>query len=877
MSLAKTLIKKRKLVIVLWIVALVAAFPALMGYSHFISYSTSNASGNSSESAIANNLLQKAIPQNESLTVVVNQDPYGNLSLISSVLSFQSAIASSNITNVTGSSSPFSAYESYLNGVLNGSLGDIRGLYSSMSNASTIVFGFPHSFLLNWSKYNYNASEIYQAASDSGFNGSAYQSLFLDKVNSTVSAGNITDPSAIVQQAINESSFVTYNQSAFAYTVSNELTVQNYTTGVPGLVSNFLYGITGYRISENLILSAVNSSNPGNYYVTHWGLADVPKFISSPFISGDNSTFLINVEFNTPSGYVGSNGSTPSQIATPQVESLVSSHLGSFASLTGQGAIAYQTQQITAQSGIAFAFIFVILAIAVFITLLSYKASLVTLVLVSIATALGYVAIYITGLIFHSVDYVVNYTLTAVILGVATDYIVFVLSRFRQEIRLGRPEDEAVETAVSKAGKAVLISGVTVAASLGMFTFIPGFRTWGSVLFIAIMLTVIMEVTLLPAIMKILGPKIFLKKGLKPLGQDHHRYSFFYKASKFSTKRKALVLGVIFILAAPAIYMFFTLPTTYNFNTGLPGDLSSVQALKTIEEKFGANVIYPVYVIVPLSGNSSGGNITQSDFSTLHSVSALLNGTSGLNKIIGPFQNNETTQSLVSSYLFDSGNYSYFIAYTQYNPYSTQAEKIVNNLRDNSTILVGGITSSVIDQKAQNNVTYSELAVLIVAAISVILFVSFRSPKYPVISLSGVFFSIVWTTAILFFITTYILHETLIYLIPIILFVILMSLGNDYTVFVISRIKEEENSDDKDEGIARGMVGSGKVVTSLGLILAASLGSLAFIPVGFLQQLGIAFIISLILDTFIIRTLYFPAMVSLLTRRGKRGGDAGKI
>ena len=66
------------------------------------------------------------------------------------------------------------------------------------------------------------------------------------------------------------------------------------------------------------------------------------------------------------------------------------------------------------------------------------------------------------------------------------------------------------------------------------------------------------------------------------------------------------------------------------------------------------------------------------------------------------------------------------------------------------------------------------------------------------------------------------------------------------------------------------MVSSGKVVTSLGLILAASLGSLAFIPVGFLTQLGIAFIISLLLDTFVIRTFYFPAMVALLDRSEKK-------
>ena len=69
------------------------------------------------------------------------------------------------------------------------------------------------------------------------------------------------------------------------------------------------------------------------------------------------------------------------------------------------------------------------------------------------------------------------------------------------------------------------------------------------------------------------------------------------------------------------------------------------------------------------------------------------------------------------------------------------------------------------------------------------------------------------------------------------------------------------------------MVGSGAVVTSLGVILAVSLGSLAFVPYGFLQQIGIAFVISLLLDTFIIRTLYFPAMLRIFQRVSDK--DAG--
>ncbi len=122
----------------------------------------------------------------------------------------------------------------------------------------------------------------------------------------------------------------------------------------------------------------------------------------------------------------------------------------------------------------------------------------------------------------------------------------------------------------------------------------------------------------------------------------------------------------------------------------------------------------------------------------------------------------------------------------------------------------------------------------------------------------------------LYLISNYLLHIQLIYLIPIILFIILFSLGNDYTVFISSRIVEEVKKENFEEGLRKGMVGSAKTVTSLGLILAISLGSLAFIPVAFLEELGLAFVISLVIDTFIIRTFYFPSMLSIFHRKGEK-------
>ena len=241
---------------------------------------------------------------------------------------------------------------------------------------------------------------------------------------------------------------------------------------------------------------------------------------------------------------------------------------------------------------------------------------------------------------------------------------------------------------------------------------------------------------------------------------------------------------------------------------------------------------------------------------------------SGVKQVVGP--NLVVSSAGPDPFIFNQGRNAYFLVFAGFDPYSQQALNMVGQLRQNPSFTVGGLTSSVIDLQASTNVAYARLEVLILVVIAVILAVSFRSLKYPLISLSGVFISITWTTGILYFISTYILGESLIFLIPLVLFVILMSLGNDFTVFIFTRVKEEQGKFGFDEGLGRGMVGSGAVVTALGMILAVSLGSLGLVPFGFLQQIGIAFVVSLVLDTFVIRTFYFPAMIRLLDGHGSR-------
>ena len=870
MNISKTLIKRRKIIVIIWIIAFIVSIPAITTYSNYISYSSSSSSATNTESAIASQILANVSAQNQSLIVLVNEIPYGSLNLVNSTISFQNALSHSGVGNLTSTSSPFTTYADLLNRELLPLHTSIQELFGEANSTSGLIYEFPSAFYSNWSKVGFSKSAIMESAYGAGYNNSSYQRMFLETLNKSISSGNYSTPFAAVEASVYSSAVSAYGNLSLTDQILNYTTLLNYRPALPNFVADLIDKNTSFDITGPMVISDLHSSDPGYYYITKFGLEDAPQSLMNTFVDKNSTAFIVTIDFNSPVNYIYKNGSSPSQSATPKIISLAQEFFGSNAVVTGEGAIAYQTQQVTSSAGIAFALIFVVLAIAVLLTLVSYKASILTLIIVSLATALGYISIFISGFIFHTVNYVVNYTLTAVILGVSTDYLVFVLARFRQELREGKNKDEAVEIAVERAGKAVLVSGMSVAVSLGMFSIVPGFGAWGSVLAISIALTVVMEVSIFPFILKTLGPGIFMKRGMKPLEKDYHRSSIFYKTSDISTRRKFTVVAIILLIAAPAMYFFFTIPTTYDFNTGLPGNLSSVRGLNQLQQDFGANILYPIEVIVPLNSAYTPDNYSNTDLLKLQAMSSFLNETPGVDNIIGPYHNNITSGLAISSFVVDGGHYAYFLVYSDYNPYSDQAQNLVQLLRSNNSIIVGGITSSVIDQKIENQKIYTELAILIVAAIAIILLIAFRSVKYPIISILGVFISISWTTSILYIISNYLLHQALIYLIPIILFVILMSLGNDYSVFIFSRIREEISSHGTQTGIARGMVGSGKVVTSLGLILAASLGVLTFIPSGFLEQLGIAFIVSLLLDTFVIRTFFFPAMLSIFSRSSRQ-------
>lgn len=875
--------RRRRLVLVVWIVILLAIIPMAALSSQYINYSSTGNGVAGSQSQQAQNLLAQIHPENSTLFVVVSnssaQYPTPQ-AFCSQVRSFGGALAQKNYSHYDLTSSICYSEAQLLDAVYGSNRSTIVAAHASFVNYSAQVYAFPGKFYAQWGLNGYTLASINSTYSEVGGPYTNYTAAFRSTLLSNYSSS--VAPRTQVNAAIFRSAPANIPSNGEVLIIVGLSNLQNYTGAYDletsiGLALNPAGPII---IAPSVIAAFLLSGDGGWNYVLDNGWTNVPfpfedlfTALRTQFVSPDGTTQILLVTFNVPDSYRGSDNTYPAQIATPGVRDLSSEYFGPSAGVTGGGAISYDTQALTSSSDFLFALTFVFLAIAVLITLRSWVAPLLTILFVLIGTLFGDAAIFTTGLLFGQVDYLVTYTLEAVTLGIVTDYLVFLLYRYREEIHRGIDPKLAIERATDTAGFAVLTSAIIVAVGLGVLSFIPGLPSWGPVLFIAVMLIGICEATLLPVITSYLGPRIFMRRARTPGPARPIERTGFYRASNFSVRRRYLVIALIAVIAIPAIAVALTVPTTYDVTQGLPSGLPSVKAQQQLDSAFGSNQLYPTYVLVkaPDGYLLPNGQLSPAGASQLNVTATRILALSGVRSAIGPFvSGNHTTtatKSAASTFVFDNGTWAYWAVFTNYNPFTNPAMSLVTQMRSNSSWVVGGASAASLDQKNQNDIVYPEIEILIVILIGIVLGFAFRSISYPIISLTGVYISISVTIVLLYWISTYLLGQALIYLIPLILFVILLSLGNDYTVFILSRVVEERKHAEKPIAIPRAIAHSGVVVTSLGLILAVSLGSLGLQPISFLEQLGIAFAISLVIDTFVIRLFYFPAMLALFSRK----------
>lgn len=545
--------------------------------------------------------------------------------------------------------------------------------------------------------------------------------------------------------------------------------------------------------------------------------------------------------------------------------------------LTGQAATEHDLDPVFAQDlkkgelylAIPIALVILVFTFGTLSFLLPFAFSLVT-----IPTTLG--IIWIFANFMELTTYLTN-LVSLIGLGIAIDYSLLMVYRFREEVRKGASTEDAVVTTMGTAGRAVVFSGTAVAIGLALLLFMPlpfmrGFGVGGLII---PTVSVVAALTFLPAVLSLLGRRLervrLLPKTIMDRRADHE-HGFWAKLAHWIMRRPwPVAIGataLLLLLAAPVL----SLQLGPGSNEGIPKRLESVQGLDVLAAAVGAGATAPTAIVID-TGKAGGVRDPE------------------ITAALGRLRSGLEADPQVARVDFAAGDRQYVDASGRYlnvqvigkSDYGKpESLDFVDRLRGDIVPAAGFPASARVvagggppGGKDFLSLTYSWFPWLVVAvliATYVLLVRAFRSLLLPLkaIILNGLSIGAAYGLLVVVFKWGWgeplglIAYDQVEGWIPVMLFAMLFGLSMDYEVFLVSRMREEWDAGASNEdAVVVGLEKTGRLVTAAGLIMfAAFMGFVAGSIVG-LQQFGFGLAAAILIDVTIVRSLLVPSAMKL--------------
>src|ERR671933_356505 len=476
-----------------------------------------------------------------------------------------------------------------------------------------------------------------------------------------------------------------------------------------------------------------------------------------------------------------------------------------------------------------------------------------TLVAALAPLAVGFAAVFLSGAVIYLLSrsfemsiYVTNMA-SMIGIGVAVDYSLFVVSRFRRELRAGADSGEALRRALASSGTAVVFSGATVAVSLaGLFVIdVNAVRSMATGAIVVVSIAVLATVTLLPAL---LGPGVERFRIRLPWRTGESGDPAFWRRwteSVMAHPVRALALVVPFpLLPAPLLAI-----KTYNRGLEqLPRDAEVRQATEQAKRFAGPGFSGPVHLLV--DGRADADRLT-----------SRLARIQGVARVTPPLAGPEGRRFLVSAYLASD-------------PESPAAHATLRRIeRAAPEAAIGGATQFGRDVNGAIFGGLPKMLLFILAVSYVVLLVLLRSVLLPLkailmnlLSVGAAYGALVavfqwgWLDWIGYSSPGYV--DTIV---PALVLAVTFGLSMDYEVFLLTRIRERYMLHGRnDEAVAEGLVGSARIITSAALVMVAVFAAFAVAGAPSLRELGVGLAVAVGLDASLVRLVVVPATMRLL-------------
>jgi len=658
----------------------------------------------------------------------------------------------------------------------------------------------------------------------------------------------------------------------------------------------------------------------------------LPADMRSSLVSGDGTVTLVTLSFTKGDEYTDAEGKRPNHDNVVEVRKLISELKGKHAVpglrtyVSGGAAISMDIMETMSDD---FALIeFVTVPMLIILMGLFFRSVLTpVLPLGAVGTALGLsqAVIFLVGTYVAPVDTYTTTMLFSVLMGVGTDYSIFIVARFREERIKGAGREEAVRTSVTWAGESIATSGATVMIafmSLGIASF-EMVKIMGLVMGAAILIALLISLTLVPSLLMLVGNRVFWpnnrdrfrrysRRIMERRGAGQHGY--FYRAARFSVRNARWIVAAAVLVSIPTTYIFFTAETSFDFIGTMP-KVESTRGMDAMTEGFGAGRIMPSYVVMVLRDPVilPDGNFSVRELGSIENVSAALDGRSTVREVDGPTRpygfkaGYEDPANLSQN---DLSKMRQFVGLDNRTvrlsfvleaaPTSQEAVNSVPDLREAvrdaargngvEAVYLGGATPGAYDAKVNLDREFGQMQIIVVIGIFIVLVVVLGSLLLPVSAILTIGLSISWSFAATFLIFHEWLGVPILFLVPLILFIVLMGLGMDYNIFILTRIREEVHKGKTDEeAIVDAVDWTGGIITALAVIMGGAIGVLVLSSAKMLAEFGFAISFAILLDAMVVRTYIVPAVMTLLgkwnwyapgplqrERREMKGPPAGK-
>ncbi|MEN2768959.1 MMPL family transporter [Ornithinibacillus xuwenensis] len=583
-------------------------------------------------------------------------------------------------------------------------------------------------------------------------------------------------------------------------------------------------------------------------------LGMLPEPATASFFSEDRTTAIIPINLD-------------SNLDTPEVKEILNEITGIIddnkeltVSVTGPAGIAVDTTELFSRADLVL--ILSTVAIILVLLIIIYRSPLIALIPLIAAVFVYQVVTQVLGLFGKSglVLSSQSVSIMSVLLFAAViDYSLFVFSRFREELKQHENKHTAMKIAMRGTGLPVFYSGGTVflAMIILIFAELGDYKNFAPIFGTALAVIMIASVTLVPALFTVFGRKSFWPIIPRVGDTTVKTSSFWSKVGKSVTKKpivSVLVVG-LFILISSA----YNVNLKYEFDLlkSFPEDMPSRVGYELLEENFEAGDLAPTTVLVEADNSISE-----------ESQQALLEKLSSQNHVSNVRMDNQTEDKTVMTYSLSFEDSPYSIeSLDALEAIQEKSNQILDSSNINGELYFAGETAASIDDRNLNNRDLVVIVLLETILIFIMLIFLTKSFKMPLYMMGTILVSFFAALGLGMFLTNLFFDiDSISNRVPVYAFIFLVALGIDYNIILVSRFIEERQKHSIQKATEIAVANTGGVISSAGIILAATFAVLMTQPIQLLFVFGFIVAVGILIDTFLIRGILLPSLIVLFEK-----------